>query len=294
MPVQEGRGIGPSVRGPPKEGPGPAPGKNRSPSPHSFLRRRRPTTRSDPTIAVGGRSLLGAGRPCRRRSRRAVGFPLARPRSAAGRSPGTIPRTGSSSGKGSPTRMLTVTLLLALISANGAEAPAAAPVLLDFHSGGCGPCRDMRPAVELGADPQEGDIPVKSIDVEQSPDLAAKYRVTHVPSFIVVDRDGRVLDRLEGARPARELAMMYRSANARLVARREEQAAWPRREADRRAERPRAGRGGADRRPPPLADGRPHRHRGMATALLRASAPARSSTARPTRRSSSPVPTSSR
>jgi hypothetical protein len=54
--------------------------------------------------------------------------------------------------------------------------------------------------------------PVKSVDVDQARGLAAKYRVEHVPTFIVVDADGRELARTEGYQPAAQLASFYRDA----------------------------------------------------------------------------------
>ncbi len=92
------------------------------------------------------------------------------------------------------------------------EAAASGPVLLDFHAEWCGPCRTMRSAV---AKLIKGGYPVKSIDIDQSPKLAARYQVERVPCFIVVDEAGRVLDRVEGAQPASQLATLYnRSAQA--------------------------------------------------------------------------------
>lgn len=62
---------------------------------------------------------------------------------------------------------------------------AAAPqdVLYDFYSTSCGPCQMMMPVVHrLYA---EG-YPVRTIDVGQRPDLADRYNVQSVPTFILV------------------------------------------------------------------------------------------------------------
>jgi thiol-disulfide isomerase/thioredoxin len=108
--------------------------------------------------------------------------------------------------------MLTAALLLALFAAPGYQGENQ-PVLLDFHSQNCGPCQQMRPAIE---ELVKKRYPVKSVDVAVYPQLAAKYHVEHVPTFIVVDSAGRQLARVEGARPAIELANMYRAARAKL------------------------------------------------------------------------------
>ncbi len=107
--------------------------------------------------------------------------------------------------------MTIASLLLAVLTT--AYAPpsdaTAEPVLLDFHAEWCGPCQKMRRAVEQLS--RQG-IPIKSIDIDQSPKLAARYRVQSVPTFIVIDGSGRVLDRTEGLQPAANLARFYRAA----------------------------------------------------------------------------------
>ncbi len=107
--------------------------------------------------------------------------------------------------------MTIASLLLAVLTT--AYAPPsdanAEPVLLDFHAEWCGPCQKMRRAVDQLS--RQG-YPIKSIDIDQSPELATRYRVQSVPTFIVVDGSGRVLDRTAGLQPAADLARFYRAA----------------------------------------------------------------------------------
>ena len=84
----------------------------------------------------------------------------------------------------------------------------AETVLLDFSSPTCGPCQQMRPTVErLKAD----GLPVREIDISREPQLAARFGVTRVPTFLVVT-DGRVIDRVVGAASYRQLHRMLRRA----------------------------------------------------------------------------------
>jgi len=107
--------------------------------------------------------------------------------------------------------MSTASLLLALITAafNPASDSSSQPVLLDFHAEWCGPCQKVRKAVQQLT--REG-YPIRSIDIDQDPELARRYQVKGVPTFIVVDGSGRELDRTSGLQPAADLARFYNAA----------------------------------------------------------------------------------
>jgi thiol-disulfide isomerase/thioredoxin len=108
--------------------------------------------------------------------------------------------------------MTIASLLIALITAIPSSAATSEPVLLDFHAEWCGPCRQMRPAV---AQLSRKGYPIKSIDIDQAPDLKEKYGVDAVPTFIVVDPHGRELGRTSGSQPAARLARFYLDAKAK-------------------------------------------------------------------------------
>ena len=111
--------------------------------------------------------------------------------------------------------MTIASLLLALLTVTGApssETAAAAPVLLDFHAEWCGPCRQARPAVQQLI---RNRYPVKSIDIDKSPEVASRYGVDRVPTFLVVDADGKELDRTMGPQSAAGLSKFYLAAKAK-------------------------------------------------------------------------------
>ncbi len=115
----------------------------------------------------------------------------------------------------SPCGMTVATLLLALLTATNPSSGGGAssdPILLDFHADWCGPCQKMRPAIDQLT--RKG-LPIRSVNIDRSPAIARKYGVTAVPTFVVIDRSGRALDRTSGLQPAAVLERFYVAAAAK-------------------------------------------------------------------------------
>lgn len=68
------------------------------------------------------------------------------------------------------------------------------PVLVDFWATWCGPCQRQGPVIDELA---QAGFAVGKVDIDQSADLAAQYRVMSVPTLIVF-KDGREAKRLVG------------------------------------------------------------------------------------------------
>jgi thioredoxin 1 len=77
-------------------------------------------------------------------------------------------------------------------------------VLVDFWAGWCPPCRRLAPALESLAAAYEGRLTVLKVDVDENPELAARYGIRSIPTLILF-RDGRVADRRLGALPMDDL-----------------------------------------------------------------------------------------
>lgn len=74
------------------------------------------------------------------------------------------------------------------------------PVLIDFYAEWCGPCRMMAPVVDQLASDYEGRVKIGKINVDEESDLAARFGIQSIPSFIFI-KDGKVVDRVTGAMP---------------------------------------------------------------------------------------------
>ena len=71
------------------------------------------------------------------------------------------------------------------------------PMLVFFCSERSGPARRMESLLAHLARKERARLIVKRVDVEERPDLAARFRVEQVPTIVLV-KDKRVVGRLEG------------------------------------------------------------------------------------------------
>ena len=82
--------------------------------------------------------------------------------------------------------------------------------LVDFYADWCGPCKMMGPIIDEIAD-ECIDITVAKVNVDESPELASKYRVMTIPTLIIF-KNGEILNQLIGLQSKEELVDLLENA----------------------------------------------------------------------------------
>ena len=81
---------------------------------------------------------------------------------------------------------------------------SAVPVLVDFWATWCGPCMMLGPVVAEIASEREGTLKVGKVNVDESPELAARFGVMSIPAVFLF-RDGKVAKQAVGYMPKADL-----------------------------------------------------------------------------------------
>lgn len=81
------------------------------------------------------------------------------------------------------------------------------PTLVDFYATWCGPCQMMGPLYDKFASSYKNSdkANIVKVDIDAGMDIAEKYGVMSVPTFVLIDKTGKVVDTMNGMRSADEL-----------------------------------------------------------------------------------------
>lgn len=81
--------------------------------------------------------------------------------------------------------------------------------VVDFWASWCGPCRQMAPILEQLAEEFSGVVDFFGVNVDEERSLAAEYKVSGIPNFILL-KNGAPVASITGSRPRSEFAATIR------------------------------------------------------------------------------------
>ena len=82
------------------------------------------------------------------------------------------------------------------------------PVLVDFWATWCGPCRMLAPTVAKIAEEQQGRVKVCKVDVDEEPELAARFGIASIPTLLVF-KNGQLANSSVGVIPKPAIEALF-------------------------------------------------------------------------------------
>jgi len=85
------------------------------------------------------------------------------------------------------------------------------PVLVDFWAPWCPPCRAISPTLDAISAEMSGKAKIVKIDVDDEPEVAARYGVSSIPALLLF-KGGEQVGQLVGAHPKSTISNLITNA----------------------------------------------------------------------------------
>ena len=89
------------------------------------------------------------------------------------------------------------------------EIAKGTPILVDFFANWCGPCKMLAGTIEQLAKESDGSYRVGKVNVDDQPELAARYNVMNIPTLIVF-KNGEAVNKNVGVIPKGKILEMLK------------------------------------------------------------------------------------
>jgi thioredoxin reductase (NADPH) len=78
------------------------------------------------------------------------------------------------------------------------ELASGVPVVVDFYATWCGPCKRISPMLENSASHLSGKVKFLKVNVDKLSSLTSSYQITSMPTVILFDPEGNMVERKVG------------------------------------------------------------------------------------------------